>query len=324
MPRVTHVIVPRYPLTDFLFERMHGFDDVKIIEHPLSRRRGSGLLRGIEVYLLFWLRRSFHFDRAYVDQLARIRPDDSVIFFALENRKDLQIARKFIAAFRQVVWLWNPIRNYRGNALSRLWYRHWIGRSGMQAYTFDPADARDHGLRLAPQVYRRVTPDDLPAPHGEAPRRDVYFLGIDKGRLPALQALKADFDRIGLSSHFHVVADKRRRYREGDRAWLASRWLPYDENLRQVFESRALLELLQSTQSGPTIRSMEALFLNRKLITNNRSLRETPLYHPSRIFILGQDDMAGLRHFIDGPIEPPAAAVLRAHDIQFWIRRFEA
>lgn len=322
MSRVTYVIVPSYPLTDFLFERMHELEDVKIIEHPLPRRRGlSGLLRGLEVYVLPWLKRSLHFDQAYTDQLARIGPDDSVLFFAVENRKDLQIARKFIAARKQSVWLWNPICNYRRSAPSRLWYRHWLRRSGMQAYTFNPTDARDNGIQLAHQVYRQLaTPGEAPA----EPRHDVYFLGIDKGRLPALQSLQAELEGAGLTTHFHVIADKRKHYRDEQRAWLSPRWLPYAENLRRVRESRALLELLQTDQSGPTIRSMEAAFLNKKLITNNRALRDTALYHPSRIFILGQDDLSGLRHFVDSPLEPLAPAILAAHDIENWIRQFRA
>ena len=321
--RVIHVIVPRYALTDFLFGQMHGREDIRLIEHPMHRRGGlAAVLRGLEVYVLPWLRYSLHLDRAYIDRLASIEPEDAVLFFAIENRKDLQLSRKFVGSRRQSLWLWNPIRKFRGNAISRLWYRYWIRWSGMQAYTFDPTDASDNNFRLTDQVYRHPAGDGAAGAACAVPAQDVYFLGIDKGRLARLQSLESELAQAGLTTHFHVVADCRKRYSDAQRAWLASGWMPYDENLRRVGDSRALLELLQSTQSGPTMRSMEAAFLGRKLITNNRSLRDTPLYHPSRVFILGQDDTAELRHFIDQPMQPLDLAVLRHHDIEHWIRQF--
>jgi hypothetical protein len=322
-PPVIYAIVPRYPLTDFIFEQVHELADVRIIWHSIPCRRPlRGLLRALEVYALPWWKGSFHFDRAYTAQLRRIRPEDAVLFFAIENRKDLQIIRKFIAARRQSVWLWNPVSCYRKGWLSRWWYLHWLRRSGMRAYTFDPTDAQAGGIALAQQVYRHAPPALSPA--GDPPERchDVHFVGIDKGRLTELQSLKAEFERAGLTTYFRVIADRRKRYSDAERACLTTQWLPYTEHLRTVHASRALLELLQSSQSGPTIRSMEAAFLDRKLITNNASMRLTPLYHPTRIFILGQDDLATLRDFMASPMAPLAAATLERQDILHWIRQF--
>ena len=302
---------------------MGKIDDIKIIDHPLPHRiRFSRWLRAIDVYLLPWSKSSLHFDRAYIEQLKRIRPEDCVLYFSIENAKDLQILRRFIAARRQFVWLWNPIRSSRGNALSRLWYLTWLRRSGIQACTFEPSDARDFDIRLANQVYRHVAvPSSVPE-EGEALRQDVYFLGMDKGRLAALRLLKAELERAGLKARFHVLADKRKRYSGEDRTYLSKDWVPYSDNLRNVLNSRALLELMQPGQSGPTIRTMEAMFMNRKLISNNSALRETALYHPSRIFILGQDDMAGISGFINSHLEPVDPSVLSDYDIEHWIRQF--
>jgi hypothetical protein len=322
-PPVTWVVVPRYPLTDFLVEALRGLEGIRIIEHPMPRRRWfDGLLRSIDVYLLPGWRRSLYFGADYARQLEAIRPEDTVLYFAIENRKDLQIVRKFVRTPHQHVWLWNAIRSLRGSGLRRRWYLHWLRRSGMRAWTFDPQDVQEGGISLLKQVYRRAALPPAADGPGEPPRRDVYFLGIDKGRVPALRHLEAEFHRAGLTTHFHVIADKRRRYTAADRAWLAPGWLPYTENLRNVARSRALLELVQGGGTGPTIRSLEAAFFDRKLITDNRALRDTGLYHPSRIFILGEDDPSGLKDFLAAPLQPLDPAVLRAHDIVHWIRQF--
>jgi hypothetical protein len=319
----TWVVVPRYPLTEFLLEPLRELAGIRIIEHPMPRRRWfDGLLRSVEIYVLPWWKGSLYFDAAYTGQLAAIRPEDTVLYFAIENRKDLQIIRKFVRTPHQHVWLWNVIHHTRGNGLGRRWYLHWLRGSGMRAWTFDPEDAQEEGVGLLPQVYRRVVPPPAAEGAGESPRHDIYFLGIDKGRLATLRRLHAEFEAAGLTTHFHVVADKRRRYPLEDRSWLAAGWLPYAANLRNVVRSRALLELVQGGGNGPTIRSLEAAFLDRKLITDNRALRGTGLYHPSRIFILGQDDPAGLKDFLATPLQPLDPAVLQAHDIVHWIRQF--
>jgi hypothetical protein len=320
---LTWVIVPHYPLTDFLLEPLRELEGIRIVEHPIPRRRWfDGLLRSVDAYLLPGWKRSLYFGADYARQLAAIRPEDTVLYFAIENRKDLQIIRKFVRTPHQHVWLWNAIRSLRGSGLRRRWYLHWLRRSGMRVWTFDPEDVDEGGIGLLSQVYRHVALPPATEGADEAPLHDVYFLGIDKGRLPDLQQLQAEFESAGLTTHFHVVADKRRRYASADRSWLAAGWLPYAENLRNVARSRALLELVQGGGTGPTIRSLEAAFLDRKLITDNRALRATGLYHPSRIFILGQDDPAGLKDFLATPLQPLDAGVLQAHDIVHWIRQF--
>jgi len=323
--RTLHIVVPQYPLTAFLFEELQGLEDVRIVPYTVPARRSlSGLRRGIEVYLLPWLRVSRYLDPALIARLRAIDPQDTVLFFAIENRKDLQIMRKFIAARDQAVWLWNPIRNYRQSAASRLFYRWWLHASCMRVYTFDPGDAHENGIELAHQVYRHVQP--LAAPEGGVapPRQDVYFAGIDKGRLATLDALREAMEAAGLRTHFHVIPDKRRPYTAEQRARLSDRWLSYEENLRNVAQSRAIVELLQSTQRGPTIRSMEAAFLGRKLISDNLALLDSPFYHPSRMLILGHDDLARVREFIDTPLQPLDPEALRPHDIAHWIRQFQS
>ena len=322
--RVTHVIGRSSELTDFLFEELQALDDVRVIPHPLPvRRPWSNVLRALEVYLFPWLPRSLYFDAAYIAQLRRIGPNDKVLFFALDNRKDLQIVRKFIAARELAVWLWNPIQSFRCNALSQGWFLRWLRNAGIRAYTFDPADARDFGIGLTPQVFRHVAPETIAAEDtSSSPRSDVYFVGADKGRLSELRALESTLQHAGLSTHFHVVADKRRRYSADERAWLRTDQLRYHDNLSQVKRSRAILEILQSGQSGTTLRYVEALFLDRKLITNNRAIREAPGYDPSRFFILGEDDLAGIREFIERPPRPVCPRVLARHAIGSWLRQF--
>ena len=54
-------------------------------------------------------------------------------------------------------------------------------------------------------------------------------------------------------------------------------------------------------EAGVTQRDMESVFDGVKCITNNKNIRNFELYHPSRFFILGEDDLSDLKRFLDEP-----------------------
>lgn len=313
-----YVIVPRNTLTDFLFAELRNASWVKVIEHPQPRRSFTRtVLKSLEVYILSKVKQSYSFDRNYIDQLKSIAHEDTVLFFSIENRKELQIILKFIAAKDLHQWIWNPVGNFRRTSLSRALYLSWLARRGIKSYTFDPADAERFGFKQRPQVFRRITTEcrqDL--------RHDVYFLGNDKGRFELLKEWKSRLEQGGFTTYFHIVADKKLRYTAHQRTQVVDEWITYQANIDIIKESRCLLELLQSSQSGPTLRSLEAAFFAKKLITNNKSIRHTALYSPARIFIIGEDDPLDLRAFIDSELDPVAESILAQYEIEGWIKGF--
>ena len=313
------VFVKKHPLAAHFFEGIDLQGDIRVISYPFGRHGPlNSLLRSIEAYLLWWLPHSWCYDAAYLKQLRSIEPDDAVLYFSIENRKTLQIIRKFVRARKQSAWLWDPVSSYRKGSLSRWVYKLWLRRASLKAYTFDPLDARAYGLELTEQVFRHD-----PQPDASAARDiDLYFIGSDKHRLPELVRWKQLFERQGLRTHFHVVADRRKTYSSQDRAMVTSTWMPYASNLELVRRSRCLLEVLQGTQSGPTMRSIEALFFNCKLITNNAAIVDCEFYHPSRIFVIGRDRPEDLQAFLQSPVEAVGEELLSKHEIRSWLRKF--
>ena len=317
-----YVFIKKHPLAAHFFEGLEREGGLRIISYPFGKHgRFNSVLRGIEAYLLWWLPHSWCYDAAYLTQLRSIQPDDAVLYFSIENRKTLQIIRKFVQARKQSAWLWDPIRSYRKSARSRWVYKLWLKRSGLRAYTFDPVDARAYGIELTEQVFRH---DPLPAGTAATARDiDLYFIGTDKNRLAELVRWKHLFKRDGLHAHFHIVADECKTYAPQDRALVTTACIPYARNLELVRRSKCLLELLQGTQSGPTMRSIEALFFDCKLITDNASIVDCEFYHPSRVFVIGRDQPEDLQAFLRSPVVAAGAELLSKHEIRSWLRKFE-
>ena len=315
------VLIKKHPLVAHFFEGLEREGELRIISYPFGRHgRLASLLRSVEAYLLWWLRHSWCYDAGYLDQLRSIEPDDAVLYFSIENRKTLQITRKFVRARKQSAWLWDPVRSYRKSVLSRWVYKLWLGRTAIKAYTFDPLDALAYGFELTEQVFRH---DAMPGDGIASRDIDLCFVGSDKGRLPELVRWKQLFEREGLRTHLHVVADRRKAYGPREAALVTTARLSYAANLALVRRSRCLLEVLQDTQSGPTMRSIEALFFDCKLITNNVSIVDCEFYHPSRIFVVGRDRPEDLWSFLQSPVERAGEALLGKHEIRSWLRKFE-
>lgn len=315
-----YVFIKKHSLVQHFFDDLNLEGDIRVVNYPYGKHgRLNSLLRSIEAYLLWWLPYSWSYDDEYLSQLRSIKPEDAVLFFSIENRKTLQILHKLVRARKQSVWFWDPIRSYRKSAFSRWVYKIWLRHSGLKAYTFDPRDAKELGLELIEQVFRH---DPVQEDVAAIKDIDLYFIGTDKGRLDELVRWKELFERQGLRTHFHIVADRRKVYSPQEESLVTSDWISYASNLELVRRSKCLLEILQGTQSGPTMRSIEALFFNCKLITNNASIIDCEFYHPSRIFVMGRDQPEDLQAFLQSPIEAASEQLLRKHEIRTWLRRF--
>ena len=117
---MVYVFIKQHPLVAHFFEGLELEGGLRVIRYPFGKHgRFNSLLRSVEAYLLWWLPHSWCYDEAYLAQLRSIQPDDAVLYFSMENRKTLQIIRKFVRARKQSAWFWDPIRSYRKSPLSR-------------------------------------------------------------------------------------------------------------------------------------------------------------------------------------------------------------
>jgi hypothetical protein len=127
---------------------------------------------------------------------------------------------------------------------------------------------------------------------------DILFIGRDKGRLAYLSELEDDFSRLGLRTCFYVAAD---HVYERFKNPCYKRLLRYDEVLEMTAHARAILDIVPEKQTARTMRVLESIFNEIKLITNNRHLAEYDFYHEDNIFILGQNDLDQLPAFLEKP-----------------------
>ena len=95
--------------------------------------------------------------------------------------------------------------------------------------------------------------------------------------------------------------------------------MPYPEVLQNINRSRAILDFVSPNQSGYTLRPLEALFLNKKLITNEPSIRQETFYRSENIFIYGEDDQDKLLDFINSPFQKVDPSAYQIYDFDNWL-----
>ena len=132
--------------------------------------------------------------------------------------------------------------------------------------TTDREDARKYDIAFFPLFYSAI-----PEKQSMDIKYDCAFIGRDKGRGNLIKKIDAEIKKRELTSYF--------RLRDGmDTKSSEEAWIPYDKILGIVSQSNCLVEVLQENQSGISLRAMEAVIFNKKLLTNNKDIIHYPFY----------------------------------------------
>ncbi|OCL22216.1 hypothetical protein A9G07_08995 [Gilliamella sp. wkB72] len=80
--------------------------------------------------------------------------------------------------------------------------------------------------------------------------------------------------------------------------------ISYLDNIKKVKQSDIILEIGQMGQTGVTLRAIEAILLNKRLITTNKSIKKYDFYSPEQIFILDENNYHQIKKFLESQFIP--------------------
>ena len=151
--------------------------------------------------------------------------------------------------------------------------------------SYDPNDAQRHQVEYHPTVFSTVTMDA----NEETDGYDLYFLGRDKGRMRTLVAIAQEAKRRGLKCKFIMLQVPDTKKVECEGIEYVDAPLSYKENLRNGMKSKCIIEMLQKKAASPTFRTWETISSNKKLLTDNVSIRETEWYDERYISVFNDE-----------------------------------
>lgn len=218
---------------------------------------------------------------------------------------------------RQVLYMWDSLRNRP--AMVKDLHRF------DACFTFDPDDARQHGMRLRPLFF---------GPRFEQPAQSGFshhlsFVGtahtdrysvVDRLRrtLPSdLRAYWYLYLQAPWVYHWYRLSKAGMRQARRDEFQFA----PLDKpTLSRVFaESRAIVDIEHPNQRGLTMRTFETLGSHKKLISTNAQVRDYEFFNERNICIIDRLSPRLPEGFLETPQVPLAPAMYRRLSLRGWL-----
>lgn len=148
-----------------------------------------------------------------------------------------------------------------------------------EIYSFDQLQAKKNNFKLMSQIFPLISvPYDTNIKYNSC-----YFVGLDKHRAQTLNVIgDVIHSKYGIECDFNIVKDKTS---SSVSPYYISKGLSYADNLKKTQECTFILEINQQGQSGLTLRTLEAMFFSKKLISNNPHLKKFDFYDEGRIYV---------------------------------------
>lgn len=191
----------------------------------------------------------------------------------------------------------NRIDSIKKHALKHIDVNLLKNKYHAMVFSYNSEDCYNHDLTFYHQFHTIPNPESL---QKDVVNNDVYFAGRDKGRMVFLKKLAQFFTDNDINYKFDIIPDAGVKYDSADKALLTST-IAYDEIISKCAKSKCILDLVGQSNKGITYRVLEAVVLKRKLISNFPALKDSNIYNPQNMYILGHDDR-NLIEFINQPI----------------------
>ena len=187
----------------------------------------------------------------------------------------------------------------------------------VEIWSYSPSDCERYGFRHNSQFYF----DCVAGKQGEKTESDhaqptVCFVGREKGRKQSVLKIKESLEQNGIAADFHFMIDgvPKNRFEEPI--------MPYAKVVDLIRKSDAILDYTLRENAGLSLRPMEALFLEKKLITNQKSIRQYDFYREENIYILGEDTRE-LKEFLSTPPVKIDPKIRDYYLMSNWLKRFD-
>ena len=223
--------------------------------------------------------------------------DVVIIFDTMYYSKVSKYIKRKNSSCKTIMYFWNRIDNDKRKNILK-------DPNIDEFYTFDINDANKYHIKYNPQFYsNKMSINNLDIIN------DVFFFGRDKSRSKEILIIKDILNKYGLSTDISFLYDE-------------YKFISYEDYLNKLSKSRVLLDYNQKNQVGLSMRCMDSLFFNKKLITNNKSIRKYDFYNPNNIFIIGIDNYKDIVKFINSDYVKVDDDIIKKYDISNWISHF--
>lgn len=148
-------------------------------------------------------------------------------------------------------------------------------------FSFDKNDCEKYGF-----IYHSTNYSMVPLDDSKKPEIDAFFVGVSKGRAESLGLIYSKIREAGGNPVFFISGIKKNEKRVKGIHY--NQWLDYGQVLNYIKKTNCLIEVMDGSQNGVTLRTMEAVCYNKRLLTNNKSVMNSSFYNTGYIKVFDE------------------------------------
>ena len=237
------------------------------------------------------------------------------------NETMIKEIRKLQPSAKFVLYQWDSLQNFR--------YIEKMEKYFDKCYSFDKDDVRNHeNLVFLPLFYAKRF-EKMVEINKEMYEYDFSFIGtahlqkykfVKKMAEQLQKVYSSQFIYYFLPSRIVYVYRKIMNEEMKQAKYSEFHFVPltFDEYDSIYKESKCILDSPQARQTGLTIRAIEALGANRKLITTNSDIMKYDFYKPENIYVYeGEFDYSS--PFFHCPYKPVEKEIYEKYSLRNWL-----
>lgn len=198
-----------------------------------------------------------------------------------------------------------------------------------RVFSFDPTDiTKIKGVRFRPLFF--IDQYAALPKNQEKPSWGLSFIGtVHSDRYQLIKVLKQQVAAFTLKSYFFMYfpspllfAYKKLtdlKFYQARFSEFSFKSLPQPEIIKTIKASMAILDIQHPAQTGLTMRTMEMLGAQKKLVTTNAAIKDYDFYCAQNIFIIDRQQPVLDQAFFESPYQPVAADIYFKYSIEGWL-----
>ena len=240
---------------------------------------------------------------------------ESISINSLKKLRETQSQAKFI------LYLWDSIAN-KNDVKSILQYFD-------RVLSFDKNDVQKYSfMSFRPLFYLE---DYERMRSSQKSRFDISFIGTGHSdRYAIISMIKKDCIQNDISGYFFMYMQSKimfyyrkivsKAYRKSKIKDFNFKSLNKKEVLEIITSSKVILDIQHDKQSGLTMRAIEILGAQKKLITTNKEIANYDFYHPNNIQIIDRKNPTISKEFIDLPFKNTEQEIYEKYALNNWLK----
>lgn len=188
-------------------------------------------------------------------------------------------------------------------------------------YSFDIEDCQQYNLILRPLFFVNVTK----ATHSKKKYDVSTVCSYYPERLQMIQKLKKQCKKDNISSYFYIYVYwkmfiNKIIYFSKYFSDICIKPLAKNKMFYILKHSKAIIDIPVKGQDGLTMRTFEVIGQEKKLITTNSSIVKYDFYDTNNIFLLKEDNITDIKHFLARDIKNIDKEILNKYSLSFFCK----